>query len=78
MGKYGKYTVDKTVDVDIEVDIDIEEFVEDELDTIIDILEQEYSYKIIEKPSSLIDELKLDFFLDNFHNIKQENLEKLI
>lgn len=78
MGKYGKYTVDRTVDVDIEVDIDIEEIVEDMYDTIIDILEDEYQYIIIEPPSSLIDKLKLEFFLENFNDIKQEDLEKLI
>jgi hypothetical protein len=78
MGKYGKYTVDKTVDIDVEVDIDMEELVEDMLDTIIDILEYEYSYTVIEQPHSLMDKLKLDFFLENFSDFKQEDLEKLI
>lgn len=78
MGKYGNYTVDKTIDIDVEVDIDMEEMVEDMLNTIIDILEDEYQYIIIESPSSLIDRLKLDFFLENFSNFKQEDLEKLI
>lgn len=74
MGKYGTATID--------VDVDIEDFVYDEFNTIIRILEDEHdciiSYKEDLPKRSLVDQMKYDYFLENFNNITLEDLEGIV
>lgn len=74
MGKYGTATID--------VGVDIEDFVYNEFDTIIRILENEHdciiSYKEDLPKRSLVDQMKYDYFLENFNNITLEDLEGIV
>ena len=84
MSKYGKTTI-YNVDVDIgpiDVEVDIEDVVDSEYDTVIRILENEYgciiTYEDDLPKRSLIEQMKYDYFMENFNNITLEDLEDIV
>ena len=82
MSKYGKTTI-YNVDIEpIDVEVDIEDVVDSEYDTVIRILENEYgciiTYEDDLPKRSLIEQMKYDYFMENFNNITLEDLEDIV
>lgn len=75
MSKYGKTTI-------YDVEVDIEDVVDSEYDTVIRILENEYgciiTYEDDLPKRSLIEQMKYDYFMENFNNITLEDLEDIV
>ena len=75
MSKYGKTTI-------YDVEVDIEDVVDSEYDTVIRILENEYgciiTYEDDLPKRSLIEQMKYDYFMENFNNITLEDLEGIV
>jgi len=84
--RYGKYstTVEHKLDypseagdvIDVDVEIDVYDVVGEETEYVADCL-QDFGYRVI-KTNSLLDNFKLDFVIENLHNIKLEDLEALV